>query len=137
VSLFLDGVGGGIGHFHPPNHRVLPLLFPGTGPEMATKWDANVLIIPTYLANGVRVRMSKNVDEWGKDSEHTFGKFDDSNPYKIWYLREGTEVKFHLEVEDEKAEREGLAVVLMIAVLCNEEHEVADGQDNGAQTEDE
>jgi hypothetical protein len=66
VSLFLEGVGHGIRHFHPPNHKVLPLSFPGTGDEMATKWDTNVLIIPTYLGKGVQVRMLKNVDEWGR-----------------------------------------------------------------------
>jgi hypothetical protein len=72
----------------------------------------------------------------GKEGEHTLGKFEEGKPYEIWYLREGTEVKFHLEVEN-KEEREGLAAVLMIAVLCNEEHEEPNEQQDTLQAEEE
>lgn len=139
VMLFLPEVGRGIGHFHFPSYTVLPLSFPGTGPEMAMKWATNMLIIPTYLGQGVQVRMSKNVDEWGKEGEHTLGKFDGKNECEIWWVRKGTEVKFHLEAGDEGVrEGEALAAVLMLAVLCDEGHghEELDGLQDAVEGEE-
>lgn len=90
-----------------------------------------MLIIPTFLAKGVELRMTKNVDECGEEGELTFGSFDGGNPYEIWCLREAMEVKFHLKVGDEHEEKqEGLAAVLVVAILCSDEHEATNEEEN-------
>jgi hypothetical protein len=118
---FLPEVGDGNQAFSLPNHQVFPLSFPRTGEETATKWETNVLIIPAYMGKGVR--MSKNVEDWGEECEHTLRKFDSVNPYEIYCLKGGTKVKFHLEAEGKgENERDVLAAVSVVVVLCKAEH---------------
>ncbi|KAF4625645.1 hypothetical protein G7Y89_g12516 [Cudoniella acicularis] len=132
VMKFLPHVGYGIGHFHPPNHKVFPLAFPGTSLEMTTKWDTNVLIIPAHLEQGVQVSMSRDV---GSDENVICRTFESGKPYEIWYLKKGTEVKFYLEAKN-KDERVGLAAVLMIGILCTDEHGETPRADEEADSEE-
>lgn len=78
------------------------------------------MIVPAYLGKGVRI--SKNVEDWGEECEHTLGKFDSGNPYETYCLKGGTKVKFHLEAEGkDENKRDVLAAVLVVAVLCKAE----------------
>lgn len=131
VSRFLQGAGVGIGHLHPPSQEVFALEYPQAssderevGPEVK-KWDTDVLIIPTYLAPGVQVKMTMlsadSADEGASSAGKTLGTFNGENTAEIWYVRPGVEVSFHLEGSWEE-HKEGVAAVLVCGLLCQDEH---------------
>ncbi len=119
VMQFLVQVGMGMGHFHYPCHRALEIEYPEAGRGeggKVMKWDTHVLIIPAYLGDNVKARLTREKD--GETKE--LGVFTKDTPWDIWWLKKGTEVTFHVEAESEK-ERKGLAAVMVIGVLCDED----------------
>ena len=112
VANFLSSVGPGIGHLHPPAHEAFALTYPvadGEGEAKGKVWDYNVLVIPAHLEPGVSVRMS-TVKEDGE--EKTLGTFSASTTADIWYIKNGTSVRFFVEGEYENV-RGGVAAVLV------------------------
>jgi hypothetical protein len=106
VMKFLPQVHSGVGHFHPPNHDILDLEFGGEG--VVKKWDTHMLMLPAFLRSGAKVSMY--------EGETKLGTFDGENEFEIWWLKQGTEVKFTVEGEGEE-----LAAVLSLGILCNGE----------------
>ncbi|KAJ7584775.1 hypothetical protein C8J56DRAFT_892507 [Mycena floridula] len=106
VMNFLQEAAPGVGHLHPPSHDVLPVPYQ----TQTKKWDTSVLLIPTYLVPGVKVRL----DTTGPDQK-TLGVFDGMNTTEIFWLMKGTEVTTIIEGQ----EKEGLAAVLAVGVLCD------------------
>lgn len=132
VSRFLQDVGMGIGHLHPPSQDVLTLDHLKTPSEdksidqvVKKEWDTEVLLIPAYLDPGVEVRMTMvqtgSDEKNGSSIEKTLGMFDSKNTAEIWYLRAGTKVSFYLE-GDLGEDKQGTAAVLVYGTLCSEEH---------------
>jgi hypothetical protein len=141
VANFLASVGPGIGHLHPPAHNAFALKYPvadGEGEVRRMVWDHNVLVIPAHLEQGVSVRMSM-IKEDGE--EKTLGTFNESNPADIWYIKNGTRVRFFVEGEYENV-RGGVAAVLVCGRLdltCpghEGQHEVATEEVSDAEKEE-
>jgi hypothetical protein len=149
VANFLTSVGPGIGHLHPPAHNAFALTYPvadGEGEAKGMVWDDNVLVIPAHLEPGVAVRMS-TLNEDGE--EKTLGTFNESTTADIWYIKEGTSVRFFVEGEYENV-RGGVAAVLVCGRLdltCpghegqneeanEEESEGEEKEEDESQTED-
>jgi len=123
VMRFLPEVGMGVGHFHPPNHDVLELSFGHR--ELVQKWETNVLIVPGFLGTGVKVSMY--------EGDTKLGSFDEENEFEVWWLKEGSEVKFVVEREGE-----GLAAVLMLGILCSaDDQEVEEEEDDEDDSDEE
>jgi hypothetical protein len=75
-----------------------------------------VLIIPTYFKDGIKIRVSKVAE--GKDKY--LGTFTAKDKYNIWFLKKGTQVKFQIEGK----QTPGFEAVLMLGIVCDEEHDV-------------
>lgn len=145
VANFLYSVGPGIGRLHPPAHEAFALNYPVAGREGEGEgkvWDYNVLIIPAYLEQGVKVRMSTFDRVAGE--EKTLGTFDGSNTAEIWFLMKDSNVRFFVEGEYEDV-RGGVAAVMVIGRLdttspghenVNQEASNA-GETSGADDDDE
>lgn len=123
VMNFLPEAAMGVGHFHPPNQDVFAVEFAQEENEapMTKTWDTNVVIIHTYLAAGVKIRLSTKSQEVGDDSEVTLGTFDGSNEMELWYIAKGTTVSIHVEGDFEK-ESKGHAAVMVYGICCLEDH---------------
>lgn len=142
VMQFLPQVGLGIGHFHPPSHSSLSIPFwptPTSDPEPPARlmlleelcqqptkhtFGTNTLLIPAYLCPGVVLRM-KVASQDGTTME-TLGTFSDSSKTEIWWLRQGIEVSFYVDIRASTFTelKENVAAVLGIGVLCDDVHEV-------------
>lgn len=153
VVNFLSGVGMGIGHFHPPSHDSFVVAFPDLdldlnlyldadaedatqlrsrgsrrGMVVKKRWDTNILLIPAYLAPGVKLRLTLPSSDGSE--EEFLGTFDHDTKTECWWLRQGVEVQIYVEVfgeEDGKGkrkevERRGVAAVLAVGVLCDATH---------------
>ena len=131
VSRFLgEAAGRGVvGHFHPPRHEVFALgrgrdgdgaeskrADGNDGDDAADKegvktmqWPINILLIPAYLAPGVKVRVTAADrpkqdgadDEGPAPADEELGVWDGTNDMEVWYLRAGLEVKFAVERKSE------------------------------------
>lgn len=79
------------------------------GAARRMKWPTNVLLIPAYLAPGVKVcvrmiadrpQQDGGAEEEGRAPERTdevLGTWDGSNDMEVWYLRAGAEVAMVVE----------------------------------------
>ena len=135
VSNFLRSVGPGMGHLHPPAQEVFALHYPsptgpaeeeargngleGGGREMV--WQTDVLVIWTWLDDGVEVRMTTGdvTDEERKEmgDSKTLGSFvEGATETEIWYVKRGTRVRFCIEGKYE-GKRKGLAAVMVTGRL--------------------
>lgn len=96
------------------------------------KWDANVLVIPAYLASGLEIGVSipnRNSLDRGDDCEaeetgEVVGKFNAANTTEIWYIRPGVKLAFHIggDLARKHMKQGDLAAVFIVGVLCSEEH---------------
>jgi hypothetical protein len=135
VSNFIQSVGAGMGHLHPPAHKIFALHYPsftslvrgevggnemgGEGTEMVRETD--MLVIWAWLGDGVEVRMTTGdvTDEEMKEmgNQKTLGSFvEGATETEIWYVRRGTRVRFYVEGKYEGT-RKGLAAVMVTGRL--------------------
>lgn len=125
VGNFLDDVYG-MGKFYPPNEAVFGLEFPqlhgdeeSENVRVLTKvWETEVIILPTYLAPGVVVR----VETFGPGEENGVsrnvvklrGKFSNEQDSlaQAWYFERGLETRFYIEGGEDPT-GEGWAAVIV------------------------
>jgi hypothetical protein len=122
VMNFLSEAAMGVGHFHPPSQDIFAVGFPegDNVAPMSKTWDTNVLLIHSYLAPGVHIRLSTKSQKDGDDSEVTLGTFDGTNQKEIWYVSKGTNVNVHVEGEFAKGMK-GHAAVIVFGICCLED----------------
>ena len=131
VMNFLGEAAAGVGHFHPPKHEVFALVRAGStdkvdraetvggngsaaeesqggdgdGAVMKLKWLTNILLMPAYLAPGIKIRvtiadrpMQDGADDEGPAPEdEVVGTWDGTNNMEVWYLRAGVEIGLAVE----------------------------------------
>lgn len=135
MGNYLLNIHPGIGHFHPPIHGVCALEHPVSssrdgdrGPVVAKKlsWGTNVLLILAHQEPDVSLRVTISPKNENMTEERIEETLDASSTAKIWFLKRGVEVCFHVEGDYDREECEGLAAVLAIGILCTGSH-VEDG----------
>ena len=137
VSNFLVSMYGyhNMAHLHPPNSEGLALEFPGSRSESVpdgrenecgdgrvyTKiWETDSLLIPAYLAPGIAVRIETYPTRiTGKDERKVRGKFDEENPFEIWYFQKGMETCFFIEGEPGQDFDQSVAATMVYGKLCD------------------
>jgi len=142
VAGFLNDAAAGIGHPHPPNHAVLPLFYPGSGPDsggglagIAEKLSGvPFLIIPAYIEPGVKVCISsaawrmgalKGGDEAAAEEKQMVEDneglvFDATGSEELYNATEIGWVKADQDIDvtlGGETNRTGLAAVLVIGPL--------------------
>jgi len=143
VSKFLNNAALGVGHHHPPNHAVLPLFYPGSGPDhgeslagIADKISGvPFLVLPAYIEPGVKVYISSagwhmGALEGGGEAATAEQRMVEENEgimfdateakevftsYEVGWVKAGHDVDITLGGE---THRTGLAAVLVLGVLC-------------------
>jgi hypothetical protein len=120
---FLSEAAMGVGHYHPPAHSYLAVNFPLDGAEKTVTtigWDAHVLLIPTYLAEGVTLRVTTAEENPDVKKEEELGTFDKDKKAEVWWLRKSTKICIHVEGDWKNDKNRGtVAAVLAIGVLCD------------------
>ncbi|TQB73570.1 hypothetical protein MPDQ_005674 [Monascus purpureus] len=150
VSNFLNRMYDNAGHLHPPASDVFGLPFPrmhSTDEErdnirvLTKTFDTEVLLIPTYLAPGVAVRVEtfSPGEEGGvvRNVQKMRGRFETLRQMEVWYIQKGVEGRFYVEGDWEK-DSKGLAAVMVYGKLCDETHGGGgdyDGDDDGKEEE--
>ncbi|RDB16666.1 hypothetical protein Hypma_002491 [Hypsizygus marmoreus] len=114
-------------HFHPPKHDVFGVAYPKVkegGKGLEKVWETDVLLIPVFLGEGVKVRMDRVVveGEGGERPRKTLGTFDGVNTTEMWFVKFETKVKLVVEGSYEDG-KEGTAVVMAVGILCRERHD--------------
>ena len=131
VMRWLPSVSCSVGHLHPPNHSVFAIPFPQdtsnrnegaarSSPVLRKCWDTNVLLLPAFLAKGVKIRANIEHEDQEDPPEAEMGVLEQSSRSEIWYLKAGVELEFY--VDGDFAGTEGLAAVMAVGGLCNESH---------------
>ena len=64
----------------------------------------------------------KELEDGTEKGGESLGTFEGSNTTEIGYLRRGVEVTFHVEGDFEKAERNGVAAVLVVGIMYSANH---------------
>lgn len=118
----------------------LPLAFGASGdkgsPVVADHvFECNVLVIPTFIAKGASVRITRNrvnqdvEGEKEKQKETELGVFDlEVNPWEIFFLRRGFEYNFYVDGGEASA---GKTVGAVLAVCELELGEEASDDEDG------
>jgi hypothetical protein len=129
VMQFLPNVQHDVGHIHPPSYSHFTLDYMEDGPvdapglkgPVVKKWDTHVLLIPAVLGKDVEVRISRVVEGEEKTLE-TLKEGDKDWINEVWWVKKGTEVSFHVEGDYDRT-IDGVAAVMVVGILCNEQPE--------------
>ncbi|EEA25323.1 hypothetical protein EYB25_002591 [Talaromyces marneffei] len=132
IGNFLDGTYG-MGKFYPPNEDLFGLEFPQpcgdeegeNVPVMTKVWETEVILLPTYLAPGVIVR----VETFGLGEENGVprnvvrlrGKFSNETEKlaQAWYIAKGLETRFYIQGGENPAS-DGWAAVIVYGKIVEE-----------------
>jgi hypothetical protein len=121
VMEFLPVAAPDIGHFHAPNHSILPIT-----QNFHKLFSTDVLIVPAYLQPGIKITITEDQSQPAR----IWGSFSSEDEYDIWFLKKGVPVKF--EVEGGKEDKDSLKAVLVYGVVCNEFHSAPAQEKKGA-----
>ena len=101
---------------------------------MVKTFDTNVVLLPAFLDESIRIKGSKlthNQEEGSERQEQELDTFSLKNPYEAWWVASGVELRLAIEFEvDESMEvglssskdRKGIAAVFVVGRMTDGEH---------------
>jgi len=132
IGNFLPGVNGRLGHFHSPNHFFFTVSY---GEDSMVKvFDTNVVLLPAFLDESIRIKGSKLMHSQGEGSESQEQELDTfslKNPYEAWWIASGVELRLTIEFDVDESmevslssskERKGIAAVFVVGRMTDGEH---------------
>ncbi|KAF2192181.1 hypothetical protein K469DRAFT_745686 [Zopfia rhizophila CBS 207.26] len=128
IGNMLPEVNCSLGHHHPPNHTSFTVSYPSSSSHHPIhEWDKNIVFLPAFLDKDLELRVSRIKTKDGEVEVQEMGVFNENHMTEAWFVAKGVKIRIEIVVkgdgEEKSEEREGVAAVFVVGILCTEEHE--------------